>query len=235
MVQEAKDLPTRIRQRLFEGGIDATVTVADGVVHLEGTVSDPDDRPLAVALVAEIDPTLTVQDHLRVVPLRSDLAAPGAEPERLVLDEELLRAAGDVTEEARELLKATEESKAATIGEEPTGEPVFAPTDPLTRMGSRGLEVLGGFAATSMDEVAEEGHEVGGEHLRGDEEIADDVRRELREDAMTTDLALHVVVLEGVVYLRGRVASLDEAEAAEEVAGRVPGVVEVREKLDVGP
>ena len=36
----------------------------------------------------------------------------------------------------------------------------------------------------------------------------------------------------GVVRLTGRVESIDDAESAEEVAARVPGVLEVDEALD---
>ena len=37
----------------------------------------------------------------------------------------------------------------------------------------------------------------------------------------------------GIARLRGLVQDLDDAENAEEVAARVPGVIEVREELDV--
>jgi osmotically-inducible protein OsmY len=40
-------------------------------------------------------------------------------------------------------------------------------------------------------------------------------------------------VVNGVVHLRGVVADLDDADRVEEVAGRVPGVREVIEELDV--
>jgi osmotically-inducible protein OsmY len=81
----------------------------------------------------------------------------------------------------------------------------------------------------SASEGAESVSSVG----RGDEAIADDVRRELREDALTTDLEIRVLVRSGVAYLYGSVATLDDVEAAEEVASRVPGVIEVREELEV--
>lgn len=67
----------------------------------------------------------------------------------------------------------------------------------------------------------------------GDESIRDAVLRELREDAATTALAIDVGVTEGVVRLTGRVPDLDDAESAEDVATRVPGVVEVAEDLVV--
>ncbi len=41
------------------------------------------------------------------------------------------------------------------------------------------------------------------------------------------------MVRNGVVHLRGRVADLDDADNAEAVASRVPGIREVVEELDV--
>lgn len=38
---------------------------------------------------------------------------------------------------------------------------------------------------------------------------------------------------DGVVYLRGRVGSLEDVELAEAVAEQVPGVDEVEEELEV--
>jgi osmotically-inducible protein OsmY len=59
------------------------------------------------------------------------------------------------------------------------------------------------------------------------------VRRELAEDSATADLNIVVAVRNGVVHLRGQVADLDDADNAESVAGRVPGIREVVEELDV--
>jgi osmotically-inducible protein OsmY len=57
------------------------------------------------------------------------------------------------------------------------------------------------------------------------------IERELREDALTTDLRIEVDVRNGVVTLTGEVERLDDATNAEAVAARVEGVREVREKL----
>jgi osmotically-inducible protein OsmY len=67
----------------------------------------------------------------------------------------------------------------------------------------------------------------------GDEALADAVRRELAEDAATTDLEIVVAVRQGVAHLRGRVSDLDDADNAEAVAARVPGIREVVEELEV--
>lgn len=111
----------------------------------------------------------------------------------------------------------------------------FAPTDPVIG-GNTGDEqgnavVLGGFEPTSLDD---ESVDASAEDRRpGDEALADAIRRELREDASTTDLQVDVHVVRGVAHLRGTVPSLEDAENAEAVASDVPGVTEVNEDLDV--
>ena len=67
----------------------------------------------------------------------------------------------------------------------------------------------------------------------GDEAVADAIRREIQENAETTDLRVDVTVEEGVAHLRGTVPSLEDAEAAEAVAAQVPGVREVSEELNM--
>jgi hypothetical protein len=113
----------------------------------------------------------------------------------------------------------------ADIGE---GEEVYVPpTDPvITREG----EVLGGFDTTSMDEVELPRSSDG---TIGDEALAEAIRNELREDATTQDMRLAVEVRNGVVRLRGRVTSVTDAENAEAVAGRILGVEEVLDELEV--
>src|SRR5262249_34417441 len=117
--------------------------------------------------------------------------------------------------------------------DEPDAEPepvYFAPTDPVIREDASGaLEVAGGFEATSMDDVdvapsAED-------NRPGDEALVEAIQRELREDAATTALQIRVSVENGVARLYGRVSDLEDAENAEEVAGRVPGVREVIDEL----
>ena len=59
------------------------------------------------------------------------------------------------------------------------------------------------------------------------------IRWDLREDALTTDLRIWVRVEEGVAFLCGTVPSLVDAENAEEVANRIPGVHEVIDHLEL--
>ena len=108
----------------------------------------------------------------------------------------------------------------------------FPPTDPVVKPAAGGnLQVLGGFSPTSMDSAEVAPSALDGEP--GDEALADAVRRELLEDASTTDLRIEVEVLERVAYLRGRVTGVEDVENAEAVAGRVPGLLEVVEQLEV--
>ena len=109
--------------------------------------------------------------------------------------------------------------------------PYFPPTDPVIRPSddTEELAILGGFEATSMDD--EEGEASFDE--RPDEDISAAVLRELRQDASTTDLVIHVGTRNGVVHLRGEVPTIEDAENAEDVASRVPGVKEVREELRI--
>ena len=59
------------------------------------------------------------------------------------------------------------------------------------------------------------------------------MRRQLAEDSATTDLNIVVAVRNGVAHLRGRVSDLDDADNAESVAARVPGIRDVVEELEV--
>jgi osmotically-inducible protein OsmY len=108
----------------------------------------------------------------------------------------------------------------------------FAPTDPVIGIGKhQTLEVEGGFEATSDDSI--EVDRSAENNLPGDEALAEAILRELREDAATTDLNIQVEVDQGVAYLQGTVSDLEDAENAEDVAGRVPGVIDVVDELDI--
>jgi translation elongation factor EF-1beta len=109
----------------------------------------------------------------------------------------------------------------------------FPPTDPPLGLGGfANPNVLGGFADTSLEEPIEpEDHPL---RVQGnDEEIAEQVRYALAADAYTADLNIDVEVEYGVVYLHGKVGSIDDIEQAEQIAGSVPGVEDVEEDLEI--
>lgn len=109
----------------------------------------------------------------------------------------------------------------------------FAPTDPVIGPSESGrLEVVGGFAPGAMSgQGVDPSYE---DNLPGDEALVDAISRELHEDALTTDLNVQIFVRNRVAHLRGVVPTLEDAENAEAVAERVPGVREVIEELDIG-
>lgn len=111
--------------------------------------------------------------------------------------------------------------------------PYFPPTDPVVRVENEGdaddLEITGGFSSDSMDDLTA----TGGVTTPGDDDVTDAVMRELTEDSLTADLAVQADTRNGVVYLRGTVQTMEDAENAEAVARRVEGVQDVNEQLRV--
>jgi osmotically-inducible protein OsmY len=114
--------------------------------------------------------------------------------------------------------------------------PYFPPTDPVVEPSTdvEQLDIVGGFEATSMDPEDDEGQGIAPPADQfDDDELAENILRELRQDAMTTELLVHVSVNGGIATLTGEVPTVEDAEQAEAVAARVPGVREVREQLRV--
>jgi hypothetical protein len=231
----APDLAARIHDTLAEADIHVAVEIDDGTVYLSGEVDSEENRQAALDVAhAVADPHgLKVDDTIDVLPSEPEAVDhdPGPtaraefgyiNPDRddnLVLDSGF-EGEPDFTDD----IGTTDSEEAAA-----EAVPYFPPTDPVVRPSddNEELEVVGGFEATSMDDDEEEASF----DNRPDEDISQDVLRELREDALTTDLVIHVVTRNGVVHLRGEVPILEDAENAEAVAARVPGVKEVREAL----
>ncbi len=117
------------------------------------------------------------------------------------------------------------------------GATYIPPTDPPTAraVDEDGFAILGGFSESSTDAIAADAElpEDDTRRVPTDDELADIVRRELREDSLTTDLPIHVSARGSTVILRGEVDTLADAEAAESVANEVPAVAEVREELTI--
>jgi osmotically-inducible protein OsmY len=206
---------------------------------LTGHVDTEDERSTALDIVAEVAGGYEIDDNIDVtvgLPKETELGTleeggagmfPDAEA-NLEGEEEAIEP-GDFTDQPVMQYGdyAAGPSSAFEEDEASEGDETFVPpTDPV----GTDREVIGGLATTSMDDLSVERSSDG---RLGDEAIRDAILRELREDAATTDLNLEVEVEEGLVTLRGTVQSLDDVESAEEVAARVPGVIEVNEELDV--
>lgn len=195
-------------------GLHLTVREAAGVLRVAGVVGSAEER-------------LVVEDLART-------SARGAHLECRVLIAARPLPDFDVPDLPTDGSADTRADAAVWIGrgspdDEALGEggvPYFPPTDPVVTPDERGNPVmLGGFAPTSMSSVEVDASASDARY--GDAALADAIARELREDAATTDLSLDVTVRRGVVRLRGLVQDLDDAENAEAVAARVPGVVAV--------
>lgn len=244
--QDDRDLARRVERRLAdEAGIYADVRVEHGVVLLNGMVESLEQRDAASDLAYSLPGVTRVQNDLDVeefngVPddnrrasdrgTRADVsyqmlegeAGPRPEPLEPDFNESVPSVGADMTDDP---MIAVEE-----------GIPYMPPTDPVVRPTANEdqLEILNGFGETSMEEFPDRAATTAlGDAPPGDEDIRSAVLEALAADAATTDLDIHVSVRNRVVHLRGRVPTLDDAEFAEEVAGRVPNVREVREDLHV--
>jgi hypothetical protein len=220
------------------------VEEADGTITLEGKVDSERDRQAAEDIAADLAGDADVDNALEVEDLLPVSVEVFASEQR---GAEVLGGAPDVGEVEVEINPDfTDQSMAhdpfavsgptdgVDDGEEAhDGDSVYVPpTDPVSSTDGRGeAVVLGGFGISATDDLGAD--VLVDDRGYGDEAIADAVRRELREDAATTDLQVRVIVRHGVVHLHGVVPDLVDADAAEEVASRVTGVREVREELDV--
>ncbi len=231
---------SRIRTTLEEAGIFVGVGLGDGVITLSGAVESEESRVAAidVACAASADRGLRVEDDLDVLQIAPDADFQGDDDAGggafAFIDPDVNRDGElDPSFEAEpDFAGSVGTTDSEAVVED--AETYFAPTDPvvLPSDGNQQLQVVGGFGETSMDSTA------GAASFddRNDEDITLDVLRELRKDALTTDLHVRVSALDGVVHLHGQVDSPEDAENAEAVASRIGGVKEVHEELKiVGP
>lgn len=204
------------------------VALDDGVVYLNGTVRTGEERELAIRLVEHVKGVRKVVSNLMIGEVGVVELERGGQPYE------------EATLEEVELEEGVEPDFAGSVGTTDVmesaaeTEPYFPPTDPVVFPVEReeeGIEVLGGFAPSSVDEPSEPP-----DHppkiYHSDDELAEDVRLALLRDASTASLNIRVYVRNGIVYLRGRVQSIEDVDQAEAVAASVPGVIEVREELE---
>jgi len=221
-------------------GVPVTLERDGGRLVVTAFVSHEEMRDAILDLARDAAGALDVEDNIDVTDVLAGETAglvisdqdlqggPGGTPG---FEEESLEA-GDFQDQSREnnLTDGWSASGPTSAMDEDLvseGDAVFVPpTDPV----GTSREVIGGLQLSSMDSIEVDRSSDG---TIGDEAIADAIRRELREDSATTALEVDVDVYRGIARLRGLVQDLDDAENAEEVAARVPGVIEVREELDV--
>ncbi len=204
-----------------------------GDVTLDGAVRTHQAREDAERLASRVPGVRRVVNRLNLDPLVGSMPV-----RRTVISPEL---AAEIELTQGHYASGTEDRFNESIGTTDTAiaadeaVPYFAPTDPPVRRAPRaeeGYAVVGGFSQTALDAPIDL-EQLPSALTAGDDEIARRVRLALKEDAGTADLPVHVVVREGIVHLRGVVPSLADAELAEEVASRAPGVLDVEEELAV--
>ncbi len=240
-------LTARIERALVEqAGLYAAVEESEGAIVLTGRVDSPESCRAAEDIVARIAPGARIENNLEVeTTIPQDAAEFNAEapthlqpPESVAeIEDEGADIAPDFTDQPLETTGIEDFAEPLRLDTETAGildeteNVVVPPTDPVITTASGNAEILGGFEATSLDDQPVEPSAE--DPYLGDEAIADAIRRELAEDATTTALRIDVEVRQGTAFLRGEVEGLEDADNAEAVAGRVPGVREVREDLRV--
>ncbi len=242
-------LAAQIQQQL-DGYADIHATVAEqgGKILLSGTVNSTQARKRAAEIAANMAPNRQIANALEVehdLPIASEgntnLEAGDFGEDEIplgMLDSQTEREGIQLDPSLNAQPLETNDIDAmdsGTLDDLDAVEPdttFFAPTDPVLGISEhQTLEVEGGFAPTSDDSI--EVDRSAEDNQPGDEALAEAIQRELRADAATTNLNIHVAVDEGIAYLQGTVLDLEDAENAEEVAGRIPGVIEVVDDLDI--
>lgn len=203
-------------------GIYVALEVRDGALILSGEVDSVEMHEAALDLAQPFSDRyeLSIEDAIDVLEMRPDTGSGAFDTAR-----------GDGFPGEAETITDVGTVDAGQSMDEAI--PYFPPTDPVigSQMARQDeVEVIGGFQTTSMHGDEDTALR---QPFRGDEQITEDVLRELREDATTTDLKVRVHTRNGVVFLVGEVPTMEDAENAEAVAGRVTGVDEVREELKV--
>jgi osmotically-inducible protein OsmY len=232
-------LTKQIERRLEDyAGILVTVEEDEDRIVLSGMVENEDLKEAAQDIVAEVAPGRDIVNELDVMEvIPEEIGAlnlaetrtgmmEGASPD--LADDESLEP-GDFTDQETVDSPQMAGGPSMSLEEDEVSEGGgvwVPPTDPV----GTNREIIGGFSGSSLDSVEVDRSSDG---TLGDEGIADAVRRELREDSATTDLQVEIEVAEGVVYIRGAVALLEDAENAEAVAATVPGVVDVIDETEV--
>ncbi len=232
-------LLARIEEQLAESGLQVAVEFSDGALILNGVVESEEARQAAADIASGVAPDTRIDNQVEIeVVLPTDIdefASDDPSAEMAESSAEIRAAGGEIEPDfsSRPIVTDPIEISGPSSGPEDiaeSGETYVPPNDPVLKTDAHGRPVvLGGFDSSGDDDDVD----LSSDGAAGDEALADAVRRELAEDAATTDLTILVAVRNGVAHLRGQVPDLDDADNAESVAARVPGIREVVEELDV--
>jgi osmotically-inducible protein OsmY len=228
------------RQLADDAGLYLAVEEDEGTVVLSGMIESENQRLAALDIAAEVAPGRPIQDNMEI-----DTVEPARVGGLDVSETEVGEFAGAApdTEEAgglepgdftdqRELtdpLAASGAGAAELETDSNEGDRAYVP--PIDPVGTDD-EVIGGYEESTDDllESMGDGSPLG---RPGDEELADNARLALRDDAATIDLDIEVEVEGGRARLRGRVPTIDDGDLAAGVVSRVPGIVDVEDELEV--
>jgi osmotically-inducible protein OsmY len=234
-------LRTQIEDELAKAGLQVTVESSDGALVLNGVVDTDEARQAAEDIAGQLAPDAAIDNQLEVQTILptnlDDFVGDQPTAELSETSADIEATGGELEPDFTDQFHISDSDQASGVGSSDSddlassGDAVYSPPiDPVLITDAHGsAHVLGGFGSGEAVPVESSASDT----RPGDEALADAVRRELAEDAATTDLPIFVVVRNGVAHLRGQVADLDDADNAESVAARVPGIREVVEELDV--
>jgi osmotically-inducible protein OsmY len=215
-----------------QADLHISVRLQGDALILEGCVGSAAAWEAAQDLAAGMAPEYRIENHLELEELRPDVVR----QIRIVEATDLTAADNAPTQfqpSEHEPSEANVTYPARDSGSGESGEPFIPPMDPTFDIDSAGKpRILGGFGLSSLDDISVDASS--SDASPGDEALADAVRRELREDVATTALDIRVEVWDRVAHLSGVVAGAEDADAAESVAARVPGLAEVADDLVIG-
>lgn len=220
--------------------VETAIEVDGDAIVVTGIIDTDEEREAILDLLGELEPGARVVDNLAmgaVMPRElGDLrlsetesaGLPGAQPD---LSEDESIEPGDFTDQTILSDQGVAAGPSGTHADDDVseGDEVYVPpTDPASTPEG---EFLGGFRTTAgQPDPVPQSPVVGGSP---DAAIEEAVIAELREDAATTTLEVEATAMRGVVTLRGFVDDLEDAENAQAIASRVPGVVEVRDEIQL--
>ncbi len=234
-------LRARIEDELTNAGLQVAVESSEGALVLNGVVDTEEARQAASDIAGQLAPDARIDNQLEVETILptnlDDFVGEQPTAELSETSADIEATGGELEPDFTDQFSITDAEQASgassSNADDPasSGDAVYSPPiDPVVTTDAHGsAHVLGGFG--SEEDVAVEPS--ASDTHPGDEALADAVRRELAEDAATADLNIFVAVRNSVAHLRGQVADLDDADNAESVAARVPGIREVVEELEV--